>query len=169
MFRVCTTYRHSCKAKRAPDRYHRIFSLLAGIKSEPCKWPQRCTLVCKAQTSSPVMLRVTWRSSAHHTRQLESIPHYKYNAHFFLHGIWGRSKQCVSNETWPHNGISFGNKKQKTLESPMDSREMKSVNPKGNQPWIFIGRTDAEALILCPPDTKSRLIGKDPDAGKGWR
>ena len=49
----------------------------------------------------------------------------------------------------------------------MDSREMKSVNPKGNQPGIFSGRTDAEALILGPPETKSRLIGKDPDAGKG--
>ena len=42
-------------------------------------------------------------------------------------------------------------------------------NPKGNQPWIFIGRTDAEAPILWPPNVKSQLIGKDPDAGKGWR
>ena len=54
---------------------------------------------------------------------------------------------------------------KKTLESPLDSKEIKPVNPKVNQPWIFIGRTDAEALILCPPDAKSRLIGKDPDAG----
>ena len=58
---------------------------------------------------------------------------------------------------------------EKTLESPLDSKEIKPVNPKRNQPWIFIGRTDAEALILWPPDEKSRLIGKDPDAGKGWR
>ena len=43
------------------------------------------------------------------------------------------------------------------------------VNPKGNQSWIFIGRTDAETPILWPPDAKSRLIGKDPDAGKDWR
>ena len=50
-------------------------------------------------------------------------------------------------------------------ESPLDSKEIKSVHPKGNQPWIFIGRTDAEAPILWPPDVKSRLIGKDPDAG----
>ena len=50
------------------------------------------------------------------------------------------------------------------------SREIKPVNPKGNQPWIFIGRTDAEAEapILCPSDARSRLIGKDPDAGKDW-
>ena len=58
---------------------------------------------------------------------------------------------------------------EKTLESPMDSKEIKSVNPVKNQPWIFIGKTDTEAPILWPPDTKSQLIGKDPDAGKDWR
>ena len=57
----------------------------------------------------------------------------------------------------------------KTLERPLDSKEIKPVNPKGNQPWIFTERTDAEAPILWPPDTKSQLIGKDPDAGKNWR
>ena len=51
-------------------------------------------------------------------------------------------------------------------ESPMDSKDIKPVNPKGNQPWIFIGRTDAEASILWPPDVKSWLTGKDCDAGK---
>ena len=60
---------------------------------------------------------------------------------------------------------------EKTLESPLDSKEIKSVNPKGKQPWILIGRTNAEpeALILWPPDAKSQLTGKDPDAGKDWR
>ena len=59
---------------------------------------------------------------------------------------------------------------EKTLESPLDFKEIKPVNPKGNQSWIFIGRTDAEAetLILWPPDVKSWLIWKDPDAGKDW-
>ena len=59
---------------------------------------------------------------------------------------------------------------EKTLESPLDCK-IKPVNPKGNQSWIFIGRTDAEAEtpILWPPDTKNWLIGKDPDAGKDWR
>ena len=47
--------------------------------------------------------------------------------------------------------------------------EIKPVNPKENEPWIFIGRTDAEALILWPPDVKSGLTGKDPDAGKDWK
>ena len=60
---------------------------------------------------------------------------------------------------------------EKMLESPMDSKEIKLVNPKGNQgnqPWIFIGRTDAEAPILWPPDVKWWLIRKDPNAGKDW-
>ena len=57
---------------------------------------------------------------------------------------------------------------EKTLESPLDSKEIKLVNPKGNQPSIFIGRTDAEAEapILWPPDVKSLFIREDPDAGK---
>ena len=54
---------------------------------------------------------------------------------------------------------------EKTLKSPL---EIKPVNSKGNQPWIFIGKTDAEAPILWPSDVKSQLIGKDPDAGKYW-
>ena len=60
---------------------------------------------------------------------------------------------------------------EKTLESPLDSKEVKSVNLKGNQPWIFIGRTnaDAETPILWPPDAKNWLIWKDPDAWKDWR
>ena len=58
---------------------------------------------------------------------------------------------------------------EKTFESPLDCKEIKPVNPKGNQPWIFIGRTDAEALILCPPDAKSQLFRKDLDAGKDGR
>ena len=59
----------------------------------------------------------------------------------------------------------------KTLESPLDCKEIQPVHPKGNQSWIFIGRTDAEAEtpILWPPDAKSWLVGKDLDAGKGWR
>ena len=58
---------------------------------------------------------------------------------------------------------------EKTLESPLDSKEIKPFNPKGNQFWIFFERTDAEAPILWPPDAKSRLSGKDPDDGKDWR
>ena len=59
---------------------------------------------------------------------------------------------------------------EKTLESPLDSKEIKPVHPKGNQSWIFIGRTEAEAEapILWPPDMKSQFIEKDLDAGKDW-
>ena len=59
---------------------------------------------------------------------------------------------------------------EKTLESPLDSKKLKPVNPKGNQPWIFTGRTDAEteAPILWSPDAKNQLTGKDPDAVKDW-
>ena len=60
---------------------------------------------------------------------------------------------------------------ENTLESPLECKEIQPVNLKGNQSWIFIGRTDAEdeTPILWPPDVKNRLIGKDPDAGKDWR
>ena len=60
---------------------------------------------------------------------------------------------------------------EKTLESPLDCKEIQPVNPKGNQSWIVIGRTDTEAEtpVLWPPDVKNWLIGKDPDAGKDGR
>ena len=60
---------------------------------------------------------------------------------------------------------------EKALDSPLDSKEIKPFNPKGNKPWIFIGETDAEAEapILWLHDVKRQLIGKDPDAGKDWR
>ena len=57
---------------------------------------------------------------------------------------------------------------EKTLESPLDSKEIKPVSPKGSQPWTFLRWTDAEATILWPSDAKSPLTGKDPDAGKDW-
>ena len=59
---------------------------------------------------------------------------------------------------------------EKALESPLDSREIQPVDPKGDQSWVFVGRTDVEAEtpVLWPPDAKSWLIWKDPDAGKDW-
>ena len=75
-------------------------------------------------------------------------------------------------ENWaPKNWCFWTVVLEKTLESPLDSKEIQPVHPEGNQSWIFIGMTDAEAetLILWPPDEKSWLIGKDPDAGKDWR
>ena len=73
-------------------------------------------------------------------------------------------------ESWvPKNWWFWTVMLEKTLESPLDSKKIKPVSPKGNQSWIFIGRTDAKTPILWPPDVKNWLIGKDSDAGKDWR
>ena len=91
------------------------------------------------------------------------------------------SSQCHSGHVWmweldceeswaPKNWCFWNVMLEKTLESPLDSKEIQPVHPKGNQPWIFIGRTDAEAEspILWPPEVKNWPIEKDPDAGKDW-
>ena len=110
--------------------------------------------------------------------KLDSI---KKQSHYFVHrGLYSQSYGFSSShvqmweldheEGWvPKNWCFWTVVLEKTLESPLDCKEIKPGNPKGNQPWIFIGRTDAEALILWPPDVKSWLIGKDPDAGKNRR
>ena len=74
-------------------------------------------------------------------------------------------------ESWALKNWCFWNVAlEKTLESPLDCKEIQPVHPKGNQSWVFIGRTDeAETPILWPPDVKNWCIGKDPDAGKDWR
>ena len=82
--------------------------------------------------------------------------------------MWGLD----SKESWvPKNGCFWTVVLEKTLQSPLDYKEIQLVHPKGNQSWIFIGRTDAEAEtpIVWPSDTKNWLIWKDPDAGKDWR
>ena len=76
----------------------------------------------------------------------------------------GHKKSWVP-KNWCFSTVVLG----KTLESPLDIKEIKPVHPKGNQSWIFIGRTDAEAPIVWPRDAKNWLLGKDPDAGKDWR
>ena len=75
-------------------------------------------------------------------------------------------------ESWvPKNWCFWIVELEKTLESPLDCKEIKPINPKGNQSWLFIESTDAEAEgpILWPPDVKNWLTGKDPDARKDWR
>ena len=74
-------------------------------------------------------------------------------------------------ESWaPKNWFFWTVVLEKTLESPLDCKEIQPVHPKGDQTWVFIGRTDAKAEtpIFWPPDAKSWLIWKDPDAGKDW-
>ena len=78
-----------------------------------------------------------------------------------------RTKEGWAPKNWYFRTVVL----EKTLESPLDCKEIKPVNRKGSQSWIFIGRTnaEAEAPILWPPDVKNWLIRKDPDAGKDWR
>ena len=119
-----------------------------------------------------------WKKSYDQPRQ-----HVKKQGHYFAKkGPCSQSYGFSSSHVWMlelDSKESWGLKNwcfwtvvlKKTLESPLDCKEIQPVNPKGNQFWIFIGRTDAEAeaLILWPPDAKNWLIGKDPGAGKDWR
>ena len=106
--------------------------------------------------------------------------HIKKRRHYFAHK--GPSSQGYGfssghvwmweldyKESWAPNWSFWTVVLEKTLESPLDCKEIQPVHPKGNQSWIFIGRTDAEAPKLWPPDAKNWLIGKDPDAGEDWR
>ena len=84
--------------------------------------------------------------------------------------VWMWELDCK--ESWvPKNCCFWTVMLEKTLESPLDCKERQPVHPKGNQSWLFIGRTDTEAetLVLWPPDVKNWLIRKDPDAGKHWK
>ena len=95
---------------------------------------------------------------------------YSQSYSFFSSHVWMWELDCE--EGWvPKNWCFWTVVLEKTLESPLDSKEIQPVNPKGNLSWMFIWRTDAEAEtpILWPPDAKNRLIGKDPDAGKDWK
>ena len=117
-----------------------------------------------------------WKKKYHRSRECIK----KQRHHFVNKVLYSQSYGFSSGHVWiweldqdswaPNNWYFQTVVLEKSLESPLDSKEIKPVNPKGNQPWIFIGRTDAEAEtpILCPPDVKSWLIGKDPDAGKDW-
>ena len=108
--------------------------------------------------------------------------HIKKQRHYFANkGLSSQSYDFSSSHVWmweldhkeswvPKNWCFWTVVLEKTLESPLNCKEIEPVNPKGNQSWTFIGRTDAEAeaLILWPPDAKNWLIGKDLDAGKDW-
>ena len=124
------------------------------------------------------MRQKLWKKSYDKSRQ-----HIKKQRHYFANKgpssqSYGFSSSHVEmweldyKESWALSNWFFWTVVlEKTPESPLDSKEIKSVNPKGNHFWMFIGRTDAEAEtpILWPPDVKNWLIGKDPDTGKDWR
>ena len=84
--------------------------------------------------------------------------------------MYGCESWTIKKSRVPKNWCFWTVVLEKTLESPLDYKEIQPVHPKGNQSWIFIGRTNAEAEtpILWPPDAKSQLIGKDLDSGKDW-
>ena len=117
-----------------------------------------------------------WNKSYDQPRQ-----HIKKQRHYFANKVlssqsYGFSSSHVwmwelgHKESWaPKNWCFWTVVLEKTLESPLDCKEIKLVNPKGNQSWIFIGKTDAESPILWPTNVKNWLTGKDPDAGKDWR
>ena len=103
----------------------------------------------------------------------------KKQRHYFANkGLYSQSCGFSSRHVWmweldhkgwaPKNWCFWTVMLNKTLESPLDCKEIQSVHSKGNQPWISTGKTDVEAPILWSPDAKSWLIGKDPDAGKYW-
>ena len=128
---------------------------------------------------------VPWKKSYDQLRQ----PIKKQRHYFGDKGLYSQSYGVSSSNEWmweldhkeswtPENWCFWTVVVEKTLESPLDCKEIKLVNPRGDQSWIFIGRTDAEteAPILWPPDAKNWLTGKDPDAGKnkgmrrrGWQ
>ena len=90
--------------------------------------------------------------------------------YFYRHYDSVRIWQLDHKEGWVPKNWCFGTVMlEKTLESPFDCKEIRPVNPTRNQPWIFIGKTVAEAPILWPPDANTWLIGKDTDAGKDGR
>ena len=117
-----------------------------------------------------------WKESYDQSRQ-----HVKKQRHYFTNkGPCSQIYVFSSSHVWmweldykeswvPKNWCFWTVVFEETLESPLECKEMQLVNPKGNQSWIFLGRTDAETPILWPPDAKNWLIGKDPDAGKDWR
>ena len=119
-----------------------------------------------------------WKESYDQPRQ-----HIKKERHYFVNkGPSSQSYGFSSSHVWmweldykeswvPMNWCFWSVVLEKTLESPLDSKEIKPVHTKGNQSWIFFGRTDVETetLILWPTDAKNWLIGKDPDARKDWR
>ena len=123
------------------------------------------------------MLFAPWKKSYDKRRQ--HIKHQRYyfsnkgpssqSYSFSSSHVWMWELDCE--ESWAQNWYFWTVVLEKTLESPLNCKEIQPVHHKGNQSWIFIGRTDAEVEtpILWPPDAKNWLTRKDPDAGKDWR
>ena len=126
--------------------------------------------------SSKDLPRILWKSYDQPKQHIKKQRHYFTNKgpssqSYVFSSSHVRIWELDYKESWaPKNWCFWTVVLEKTFESPLDCKEIKVVNPKGNQSWIFIGRTDAEAkaLILWPHNAKNWLIWKDPDAGKDW-
>ena len=151
-----------------------LWMVTAAMKlKDTCSLEERWAAVYGVAQSWTQLKRLSIISSS-------SRQHIKKQRHHFANkGLSSQSYGFSSSHVWiweldhkegwaPKNWCFWTVVLEKTLESPLDCKEIKPVNPKGNQPWIFIGKTDteAEAPISWPPDAKSWLIGKDSDAGK---
>ena len=124
-------------------------------------WNEETLLGRKAMTNLDNVLKKQRHHSAHKGPYSQSFG-------FFNSYVW--MWELDHKEVWALKNWCFWTVMlEKTLESLLDCKEIKSVHPEGSQPWIFIGRTDAEAEApILWPDVRSRLTGKDPDAGKDW-
>ena len=146
-----------------------MYSAFLGLQNH-CRW--------WLQPWNKKMLLTPWKKSYDQPRQ-----HIKKQRHHLANkGPSSQGYDFSSSHVWmweldykeswaPKNFCFWTVVLEKTLENPLNNKEIKPVNPKGNQPWIFIGRTDVEAEtpVLWPPYDKSWLIWKDSDAGKDWR
>ena len=143
------------------------------------QWRQRSKITAGGDCSMKLKdAFAPWKESYDQPRQ-----HIKKQRHYFANkGLSSQGNGFSSSHVWmweldykeswvPKNWCFWTVELEKTLESPLDCKEIQPVNPKGNQSWIFVGRIDAEAetSILWPPDVKNRLTRKDPDARKDWK
>ena len=141
-----------------------------------CTWPHT-HIHSQEHTHLLVSTSNFWASQVQPRQHIKTQRHYFANKgpssqsyDFSSSHVW--MWELDSKESWvPKNWCFWTVVLEKTLESPLDCKEIKPVYPERNQSWIFIGRTDAEdkAPIFWPPDAKNWFTGKDPDAGKDWR
>ena len=149
-----------------------------GLQNHCGWWLQSWNWKTHTHTHTQRKTLAPWKESNDNDKPREYIK--KQRHHLADKGLYSQSYGFSSSHVWmweldykegwtPTNWYLQIVVLEKTLENPLDCKEIKPDNSKGNQPWIFIGRTNTEALIVWTSDGKSRLIGKDSDAGKDWR
>ena len=139
------------------------------IRNGPCR--RSAHTMCKWQTDLRPEVSQLWPKNQIWFTACSSKKkfYWKTSKAIHLHTVYGWELDCE--ESWaPKNGCFWTVVLKKTLESPLDCKEIQPVHSKGDQSWVFFGRNDAEAEtpVLWPPHAKSWLIGKDSDAGRDW-